>query len=347
MSHFYPGTNDAVYFAWSLAKSWGQLFTNCGGEGADGTREEKWLRDFEIKHISSYTAPKKITDLAFMLSFDTRDYSDGCETHQSDFFRWLQASYLSGICTDMVFENAAFKEFAKQKRIVCAHTVMLSDTVLAKLRKYVKEGGHLITIGDFAKYKPDGSLRKRITFGLKTESMEKGYISVIPDGECFEKYHGVLNISRFETIFEKTYRDVPEYAVDKLRQTGGKALLDAIDHDTVLKVTSRQDLFASLFKVRKGYALNIVNVQDTISKEGKANHLLPIPAYVKGAKPIKHEIEVSIKIDMPVKKVTLHSPERKRSLNIPFSKDGSSPDGCLTFTIPGKVFSGYALVKIK
>jgi hypothetical protein len=190
-------------------------------------------------------------------------------------------------------------------------------------------------------------LRHRITFGKIPESIGMGNISVIADSECFHKYHDVLSISRFETIFEKIFVDVPEYAVDKLRTTGGYALLDVINNDTILKVTSRQDLFTSLFKVRKGYALHIVNVQDTISKEGKANHLLPIPAYVKGAKPIKHEIEVSVKMDMPVTKVTLYSPERRRSLNIPFRNDTSAFSNSLVFTVPAKVFSGYALIKIK
>ena len=42
MSMFYPVSADALYFAWALAKSWGQLFTNCGGEGTGSTVNEKW-----------------------------------------------------------------------------------------------------------------------------------------------------------------------------------------------------------------------------------------------------------------------------------------------------------------
>ena len=344
MSMFYPVRADALYFAWALAKSWGQLFTNCGGEGTGSTVNEKWLRDFEIKHSSSYTNPKKISDLAFMLSFDTRDYSDGCETHQENFIRWLQASYLSGIATDMVFENAQYKDFARHKRIVCAHTVMLSDSVLKKLRRYVKEGGHLITIGDFAKYKPDGSLRDRITLGRKSQQLGDGKVTVLSDDDCYDKYHWVLNISRFETDSVKTSKEVPEYAVEKLRQTGGKALLNAINNDVIVNVSSEQDIFTSLFKTRSGYALNIVNVQNTITKEGVANHYIPITPYEKGATAIKHDIDIKIHMDIPVKKISLHSPERSRSLNIPYTKQA---DGTLSFTIPKKKFAGYALVVIK
>ena len=343
MSMFYPVTADALYFSWALSKAWGQLYTNCGGEGTGGTLDEKWLRDFEIKHISSYTNPKKITDLAFMLSFDTRDYSDGCETHQSNFIKWLQASYLCGISTDMVFENAQFKDFARHRRVVCAHTVMLSDNVLNKLRRYVKEGGHLITIGDFAKYKPDGSLRSRVTIGRKSEELGIGKVTVLSDEDCYDNYHWVLNINRFETDLSKATKEAAEYAVDKLRATGGKTLLDAISNDTIMKVTSEQDVYASLFKVRNGFALNIVNTEDTITKEGLTNHLLPIPAFVKGAKEIKNDIQIDINMDIPAKKITLYSPERNRSLAIPFT----NTDSKLSFIVPKKKFAGYALIEIK
>ncbi|MFA7672931.1 MAG: hypothetical protein WCY62_03655, partial [Clostridia bacterium] len=351
MSMFYPCTQDAVYFTWALSKSWGQLYSNCSGEGATVEIDEKTVRAFETKHISSYTAPVKITDLAFLFSFDTRDYSDGCETHQADFSRWLEASYLSGIATDMMFENAGYKEFEKHKRIVCAHTVMLSDTVLKKLKKYVKLGGHLITIGDFAKYKPDGSLRKKVPFGQISEVLGEGRITYLRDDQCHDKYHWSILIHRFSSDLEKEFKDAPEYSVEKLRSTGGKALLDAIAYDTTVKVESRQDLFHSLFKVKKGYVLHIVNVQDTISKEGKVNHMLPIPYFIEGAKPIGSEIKVSIKMDTPVTKVTLYSPERKRALNIPFNMDTETHNGStgntLFFVIPKKVFAGYALVEIK
>jgi hypothetical protein len=343
MSMFYPVTKDALYFSWALAKSWGQLYTGCGGEGEGGTLDEKWLRDFEIKNMFCYTNPAKISDLAFMLSFDTRDYSNGCETHQKNFVRWLQASYLSGIATDMIFENAKFKEFAGYKRIVCAHTVMLCDSVLKKLRRYVREGGHLITIGEFGKYRPDGSLRSRVGFGRKSGVLGKGKVTVLPDDACCKEYHWVFNIYRMETDHKVATAQAPPYAVDALRATGGKALLDVISDDTVMKLTSKQDVYASLLKVRRGYALNIVNVQDTVTKSGPVSHVAPIPAFVKGAKPIKHDIFVKINMDIPVKKITLHSPERSRCVNIPFVNE----NGVLTFTIPKNKFAGYALVKIK
>lgn len=343
MSMFYPVRRDALYFSWALAKTWGQLYTNCGGEGTEANFNEKWLRDFEIKHASSYTAPNKVTDLAFMLSQDTRDYSAGCETHQSNFIKWLQASYLSGIATDMVFEYENYREFAKHKVIVCPHTVMLDDKVLTKLRRFVKEGGHLITIGDFAKYKPDGSLRKRITLGNKNESLGLGKVTVLTDDQCHPNFHWTVNINRFDKDLDKRYKDVPEYSVDKLRQTGGKALLEAIDNNTILKVESNQDIHATLYKMRGHYALHLVNVEDTISKEGKSNHYDPIPYYLEDAKPIKHDIEVRIKLDIPVKSVMLYSPERARALRV----DHKAEDGTITFTIPKKTFAGYSLVKVK
>jgi hypothetical protein len=217
----------------------------------------------------------------------------------------------------------------------------------------VKLGGHLIMVGDFAKYKPDGSLRKKIPFGQISEVLGEGRITYLSDDQCYDKYHWAILIHRFSSDLEKEFKDAPEYSVEKLRNTGGKALLDAIAYDTIVRVESSQDLYHSLFKVKKGYALHLVNVEDTISKEGKVNHMLPIPNFTEGAKPIRHEIEVSIKMDTPIKKVTLYSPERKRALNIPFkessrsSDDNGSTGNTLFFVIPKKVFAGYALVEIK
>jgi len=343
MSMFYPCTQDALYFTWALAKSWGQLFSNCSGEGADVKLDELPLRLFEKKHMSSYTAPKKITDLAFLFSFDTRDYSDDCEKHQDDFLRWLEASYLSGIATDMVFENAGIKELMKHRRIVCAHTVMLSDKVLTNLKKYVSRGGHLITTGDFAKYKPDGSIRKRIPFGNRSEVIKAGKVTYLPDEMCHDKYHWYILIHRFSSDLKKEYKDIPPYSVDLLRNTGGKTLLDAIGNDVIVSLKSEQELFNSFFKVSRGYSLHIVNVQDTISKEGMANHYNPLTNFIEGAKRIPYEIKVEINMDIPVKRITLYSPERKRALNIPFVKE----NGILSFTIPKRTFSGYTLINIR
>lgn len=343
MSMFYPCTQDALYFTWALAKSWGQLFSNCSGEGTNAKLDELSLRIFEKKHMSSYTAPKKITDLAFLFSFDTRDYSDGCEKHQDDFLRWLEASYLSGIATDMIFEDALIRELKKHKRIVCAHTVMLSDKVLINLKKYIEGGGHLITTGEFAKYRPDGSLRKKIVFGRYSACFGKGKVTYLDDSMCHDKYHWYILIHRFSSDLKNEYKEIPPYSVDLLRNTGGKALLDAIDNDVIVKAYSAQDIYHSLFKVRYGYILNILNVQDTISKKGQANHYNPIPYFTKDSKRIPHEIRIDIKMDIPCNKITLYSPERKRALAIPFSKE----NGILTFTIPKKTFSGYVLVKIK
>ena len=170
-----------------------------------------------------------------------------------------------------------------------------------------------------------------------------GKITVLPDDACCKEYHWVFNIYRMETDHKVATAQAPPYAVEALRATGGKALLDAISYNTVVTVTSKQDVYASLFKVRRGYALNIVNVQDTVTKSGLVSHVAPIPAFVKGAKPIKHDIFVKINMNIPVKKITLHSPERSRCVTIPFV----NKNGVLTFTIPKSKFAGYALVKIK
>ncbi len=132
MSMFYPVSNDALYFSFALAKAWGQLYTNCAGEGVTEELDEEFIRSFEEKHIDMYTNPQKIADLAFILSTNTRDYSKDCEQHQHNFLRWLQAAYLTDISVDMIFEDQ-FEDYDKYDTLVCAHTVMLSDEVMQAL----------------------------------------------------------------------------------------------------------------------------------------------------------------------------------------------------------------------
>jgi hypothetical protein len=243
-----------------------------------------------------------------------------------------------------VFEDAPYEELKKYKRIVCAHTVMLSDSILKKLRRYVAEGGHLITIGDYGKYLPEGKKRRNMPFAQISCKLEEGKVTHLEDDQCYDKYHWYVLIHRFSSDLSKEFKDAPEYAVEKLRETGGEALLRAISHKIIVKVESKQDVFHSFYKVSDGYALHIVNVQNTIAKEGQVNHMLPIPDFIEGAICIQHEIKVSINMDIPAGKITLYSPERRMPVNIPYTKQA---DGSLSFVIPKDKFAGYALVEIK
>ena len=63
----------------------------------------------------------------------------------------------------MVFENAQYKDFARHKRIVCAHgTVMLSDNVFNKLLEGMyRKAAYLITVGDFRKIQTRRFIKKQ------------------------------------------------------------------------------------------------------------------------------------------------------------------------------------------
>jgi hypothetical protein len=74
MSMFYPDRPDSTYFAWALARSWGQLYTGTC-EGMDVTPLEREYRVFEKKYLRYYENPKKISDLAVYLSRKTRDFT--------------------------------------------------------------------------------------------------------------------------------------------------------------------------------------------------------------------------------------------------------------------------------
>ena len=164
MSMFYPDREDSLYFAWALSKSWGQLFLGTS-EGADLSGFEAKYRAFETEHSRYYQNPKKISDIAFYFSSQTRDYTkDASKKSMLPFVSWLQASYASGISTDMVFEGDSLDTLLEHPLIALVSAVMLSDDELIRLRTYTEQGGRILLVGLCGIYRPDGSIRSIQSF---------------------------------------------------------------------------------------------------------------------------------------------------------------------------------------
>ncbi|HNX15223.1 MAG TPA: hypothetical protein PKH29_10290 [Oscillospiraceae bacterium] len=335
MSMFYPATESGLYFTWALSMAWGQLFTQSGGDDLDKYLDEGKLRRFESANAELYGHPRKIADLAFLLSQNTRDYADGCDGYMKRFLQWMQASMMSGIATDMVFEDDG-EHFGDHQVIVAAYTAMLSDKVLQDLEQYVINGGKLLIVGDFGVYKPDGG--KRETPALcANQKLGKGEVVLMDSSECAEIYQDFMNVRR-----DVNYSDrVPAtpYALDKLRQTGGKALHKRLGK-TVCEVESDAELFVSLFKNESCHTLHIVNIGGTVKKSGEVDHIEPIRAFGADAPKIG-TVKVKMNALSGAKSVTLYTPENETPLPLSFDQNGR-----LEFMIPTGTFAGYCAVKI-
>ena len=150
MALMYPQTAGSAYAAWALCRSWGQLYTGTGGDPRSVF--DRPMRDFEKKHTGLFRNPRKRADAAFWFSPETRDYSDkdAPQKYMKPFMAYLESAYVSGICCDMVFGTDSVETLADFNVIILPYVYSVSDSEAAKLRRYVKNGGRLIVLGEFA-----------------------------------------------------------------------------------------------------------------------------------------------------------------------------------------------------
>lgn len=336
MSMFYPCTDSAVYFGWAIAASWGQLFAQSGGENFDNYLDESFIRGFEDQNPELFQHPKKIADLAFLMSQNTRDYADGCQEYMKKYLKWMQASVMSGISTDMVFEDDG-GDFGNYKILVAAYAAMLSDKTLKDLEQYVGGGGKLVIIGDFGIFKPDGSRRDKPAL-CANQKLGSGEVVVLNPSECADVYQDVMRVPRGNNLTER--RNVAPYVIDQLRETGGKALRGQLEK-TVYEIESDTELFAGLFENESCRTLHLVNIDGMVKKDGDCGHLDTVEAFCPGA-PKTGEVRVKINAIKKAESVTLYSPENQSPLPLKFI----SENGRLEFTIPEGSFAGYCAVKI-
>ena len=153
ISYFYPENPDDTYFAWAMARTWGQLYSGTF-EGKDITDIEKPYRDFEKKNILAYTEPKRLEDIAFYYSMQTRDFAapqlEMAEKYSYPFIGALQASSFEKLGTNMAFEDDTVEGLLTHKNLLVAFMAMVNDDELKKFKEYALQGGKLIIYGDFA-----------------------------------------------------------------------------------------------------------------------------------------------------------------------------------------------------
>lgn len=352
MSMFYPDRKDSAYFAWALARSWGQLYTGTC-EGFDITAYEKPYRDFEKKYIRFYTDPKKIADVSFYFSRKTRDYmANAFPEYTRKSMAGMQAAYVSNLGVDMVMEEDSVNELCNHPVIVVSHVPMMSDDELLKLSEYVKQGGRLIVLGPFAVRKDDGSIRsyQEISSRLGTELSEdlevnfgKGSILQLSYENTEDEYQPTIWVGR------KGRSHNPDQAVPskwELQKRGtGKVLCNAIKTPNVQLRCKNDRVIASLFRVDGALVIHLVNLADTISESVKyVSHDDLIPNYVDGA-PKLPQISVKVKLSdsETYTKAYICTPETfvetVLSLNV--------KDGFAEIVVPGGIFSGYAMIVIE
>ncbi len=336
LSMFYPDRYDSFYFSWALASTWGQMLL-ASAEGGHNTSYEKIFRTFEKKHSSLYRDPKKISDLTFYHSTQTRDFTDS-RNDMVCFAATLQSAYLSGYSVGMVFDYSNDEVFFKHKTIVCPNVTMVSDEELTRFAKFVKDGGKLVILGSFAKYRADGSERPfEETKEFFGEAFEK--VTYIPEHD-FSTYHSDVWILKIADAHEKKEADFS--CVDTIKSFG-KNLFGGICESKAVFSDSDKELLLGAFGVNDGYTVNITNVTDCILPgKTEISHDDLIPAFVKGAKKLD-EFTVTLKCDDDIRFAYLASPEFDGAVALDFEY---ADNGYVKINIPEGLFAGYGIVHL-
>lgn len=351
VSMFYPDRPDSTYFAWALARSWGQLYSGTS-EGFDITELEKPYRDFEQKFIRYYTAPDKMGDLSFYLSLKTRDYmADAFPRYTRKFMAGMQAAYVSGLCVDMVMEKDPLEELLRHKRIVASHVAMASDAELLRFSDYVKAGGTLVILGEFAVRDEDGRDRDA--------SEVERLLGITPEADtpvCL----GAGRIYRMsfrnpEDEFQPTVwvgrkgrsgmSDMTVPSKWELQKNGtGEILRRIVGVPNVQLTGNNKRIVAAAYGVENALAVHIVNLDETVSADvGYVSHEDLIPNFTVTA-PKLTEITAQIRLPdgVSVKKAVVRTPETENETEVAFGVR----NGFAEVVIPGGIFSGYALLTL-
>ena len=357
MSMFYPDRQDSAYFGWALSRSWGQLYTGTC-EGFDVTGYEKPYRDFEKKYMRYYTAPEKYADLSFYFSRKTRDYmpnvfddmSNPLPKYTRKFMSGIQAAYVSNLCVDMVMEEDTLEELCRHRLIVASHIPMMSDEELTKLSAYVKQGGKLVVLGDFAVRNDDGSLRsqERIASLLGVAVRTNEAVS-LGDGQIIysdyenpaDEFQPTIWVGRKGRTRASDDLTVPSKW--EMQKNGTGAILREVAGTPHVQIDCVNDrVVSSMYGVEDALVIHLVNLADTISDTVKpVSHDDIIPNFAEGAPKLPQmKLKVKLPEDIAVSEVHMCTPENSAETELTFTV----ADGFAEILVPNGAFSAYAMI---
>lgn len=352
MSMFYPDRPDSTYFGWALARSWGQLYTGTC-EGMDVTAMERPYRAFEKKYVRYYTAPQKIADVSFYFSRRTRDFTaDARYRYMEKMMGGMQAAYEARLSVDMVMEEDSVEELLRHGTVVMSYVAMISDGELLKLAEYVRRGGRLIILGDFAVRDENGALRSE----ARIEEVLGVHFVMNTPVSCGSGEVCRMDFEPLEPEFQPTVwadRRVPnpqpvaavpsKYA---LRKSGtGRVLREILQAPKVSIACENEHVALTAYEVEGALAIHLCNLADTVAEKAEpVAHADLLTNFTPDGEKVP-AITLTVNTDLPFvpTRATLMSPERDGEMRLTFALDGDA----LRVEIPKNVFSGYALIALE
>ncbi len=162
MSMFYPERQDVVDFSWALAMSWGNKYVGTTHNAdIDPNSMEKTLRKFEIKHANLLNETRSIAKLAFYDSYTNRIIYNGYNSRSAKLASgWIQACTHHNIQWEMINKHD-LTQLNNYSIIVLPEVAALEADELKCFQTYVRNGGHIIWLGNCAVLDENGQKRSK------------------------------------------------------------------------------------------------------------------------------------------------------------------------------------------
>ncbi|MFA7099229.1 MAG: hypothetical protein WC143_04010 [Eubacteriales bacterium] len=169
------------------------------------------------------------------------------------------------------------------------------------------------------------------------ESVGKGSVIYHPADVSFHPIQPAVWVKEAKNPADRSF-------VGEMREGNGRLLKTLLGKQVVF--ADDGDILSSLFKVRNGFSVHLVNTKDMLpSKDTIASTADVIPAFSEeGGKTASFNVFVGLQKGV-VSGAVLYSPEFEGGVKIDF--DFSENKSAYRLKIPGGVFSGYGLLHIK
>ena len=251
----------------------------------------------------------------------------------------------------MAFEEDTPEELMQHKIIAVTYAAVMSDDELVKFAEYVKRGGKLVIVGDFAIYDVDGSLRDKKTVAklMGTEVVPGSFVKLGAGEIQYVDYEVTQDMYQptlwaWNRIDNESVEAVPS-KWDEQKNGIGAILKNIVGTPRVEVVCENNRVLATAYAVDNALAINVINLADTISETKKlVQHTDVVTNFAEDAPKLPEIIlKVCVGEGRKAEQIVLKTPEREKEIALDFEISGNN----LQIKIPEGIFSGYALIVVE
>ncbi len=290
---------------------------------------------FYRRHRDFFAKTQDLADVAVLRSYASITYNNA--DAQLSAILAEQALIQAHVPFDLIFDEH-LNDLSKYRVIVLPDSECLSDSQLASIRRFVQSGGGLIAIGQAGLY--DEWRRVRVKPGLEGlidgQRRPQGYEERVgraeSSGEPVRKETGQGRTVYLPALqFDGPVPEMRDYF--------------SIDNRFWKRPRNWQDLVNAIEWAAKGNVAVRVNgpeylVANLVTQSGRGRTMLHLVNYNARKAPLSEAVDVTCRVQQPVKEVRLLSPDLEQPQVLKWKNDASS----VTFSVPAvKIYSIVAV----